>query len=175
MACLAERFLMLALKGILGVLVVVESERLPILLGMARFALVAVTSFVGFLLIILAVTSNAGNLQFLLGRSRAGYAALVASIALGIAVLALKRILGVLVVIEIGGFPALVIVATLAFFAQASPVAFLLVVLAMARHAGHRQFLFIQVPLAGQVAIVTLHRLMLAAQVKMSIPVMIKA
>ena len=175
MACLAERFLMLALKGILGVLVVLESERLPILLGMARFALVAVTSFVGFLLIILAVTSNAGNLQFLLGRSRTGYTLLVASLTLGIAVLALKGVLGILVVIEIGRFPALVIVATLAFFAQASPVAFLLVVLAMARHAGHRQFLFIQVPLAGQVAIVTLHRLMLAAQVKMSIPVMIKA
>ena len=175
MACLAERFLMLALKGILGVLVVVESERLPILLGMARFALVAVTSFVGFLLIILAVTSNAGNLQFLLGRSRAGYAALVASIALGIAVLALKRILGVLVVIKIGRFPAFIIVATLALLAQASLMAFCLVILAMTGHTSHWQFLFIQVPLAGQVAFVTLHRLMLAAKVKMSIPVVIKA
>ena len=148
MAFLAECFLMLVLKGIFGVLVVVESERFPILFGMTSLALIAVISFMAFLLVIFAVATNASHLQFFAGR-RTGYTFLVASLTLGIAVLALKGVLGILVVIEIGRFPALVIVATLAFFAQASPVAFLLVVLAMARHTGHRQFLFIQVPLAG--------------------------
>jgi len=141
---------------------------------MTSLALVAVIPLVAFFLVIFAVASDTSRLQLLSGCS-AGYAFLVASLALGIAVFALKWILGVLVVIEIGGFPALVIVATLAFLAQTSAMAFFLIILAMARHTRHRQFLFIQVPLAGQVAVVALHRLMLAAQGKMGILVVIKA
>lgn len=141
---------------------------------MARFAFAAVISFMAFFLIIFAVTSNTGTFQFLPGR-RAGHATLVASLAFGIAMLTLKRILCILVMIEIGRFPAFIIVATLALLAQASLMAFCLVILAMARHTSHRQFLFIQVPLARQMAVVTLHRLMLAAKVKMSISIVIKA
>ena len=175
MTCLAEGLLMLIPKRVMRIPRMVESYRLPILLGMAGFAFVAVITLVAFLLVIFAVAPNAGNLQFLLGHSRAGYATLMASLAFGIAMLALKRVLGILVMIEAGRFPVLVIVTTFAFLTQTSLVAFFLINLAVARHTLHRQFLFIHPPLAGQVAVVALHRLMLAAKGKMSILIVIKA
>ena len=113
---------MLAQQLVFRILVVIESERLPILLGMARLAFIAVFSFMAFFLIIFSVASHTGHFQLLPGR-RTGYALLVASVTLGVAVLALKRVFCVLIVIEVGRFPALVIVAALTFVAQASAMA----------------------------------------------------
>lgn len=137
MTCLAESLLMLAQQRVARILVVIESECLPILFGMASLAFVAVIPLVAFFLVIFAVASDTGHFQLLPG-GRTGYTLLVTCLALGIAVLALKWVLGVLVVIKIGRFPALIVVTTLAFFAQTSPMTFLLIILAMAGHAGHR-------------------------------------
>ena len=139
----------------------VKCYRLPILLDMASLALVAVISFMAFFLINFAVASGTGQLQLFPGRCT-GYTIFVASLAFRVLVLALKGILGILVMVKTGRFPVLVIVAALTFLAQATLMAFLLIVLAMARHAFRRQFLFIQVSLGRQMAVVAPHWLMFA-------------
>ena len=141
MAFLARSLLVFISKRVTGIPFVVKVYRLPAFLAMAGFALVAEFTLMAFFLIILAVAGDTSllHLEFGLG---SGYAALVASVTLGVTMLTLERILGILVMVEAGIFPALFIVAAFALLAQAARVAFLLVILAVASHAIRRQFLF---------------------------------
>src|SRR5574340_245513 len=132
---------------------------------MAGFALGAISSLVAFLLVILAVVADAGCVQFFqrLLAGHSGHASLVAGIALGIAMLALERILRILVVIELGGFPVFFGVAALALVAELALVAFFLVILAVARHARRQEILFVQ-RLCRQMAGIAFHLLVLVEQ-----------
>ena len=129
---------------------------------MAGFALGAISSLVAFLLVILAVAADARRLQFFqrLLAGNSSHAALVASVALGIAMLALERVFRILVVIELGGFPVFFCVAAFALVAELALVAFFLVILAMASHARRRKILFVQ-RLCRQMAGIAFHLLVL--------------
>ena len=99
MANLARGLLMLIAKFVMRIPGMVKCYRLPILLGMTSLTLVAVISFMAFFLINFTVTSGTGQLQLFPGRFT-GYTIFVASLAFRVLMLALKGILGILVMVE---------------------------------------------------------------------------
>jgi hypothetical protein len=132
-------------QQILGLLVVIERDLLPVLLDMAAFALRAKITLVR-LVIVLLVARDTGRLQLVLEQ-----VALVATLALCRFVLAQQRILGLLVVVEKYLFPVLLDVAAFALRTQAALV---LVILLVALIADNQHF---AVFLRGLVAVGALH------------------
>ena len=92
----------------------------------------------------------------------------MAGVALGCNVLAQQRIFGVLVMIELGGFPLLLAVASRTFLAQS---ALMNIILAVARNTSSGCFLFVERPLVASQAF---HRFMLAQQLEFGFVVMVE-
>src|SRR6266571_818466 len=154
-------------------LVVLEGRLLPVLLVVAGLALLAVAALMSLLVVILAVTADAG-LRQLFHRRLAAHPALVTGLALGILVLVAQRVLGVLVVIKIGRLPRLLVVAALALVAERTLVPLLVVVLPVAGDAFARQVLAVE-RLVGSVALVALGIVVLAVQRILGVLVVIEA
>ncbi len=93
MAAVAFRLDMLTRQGIFGVLVVVESRRLPAAFVVATLALVAQPSLVPLFVVVLAMTARAFQGEFLLIQS-----ALVACRAFCLFVLALQAEISLLMI-----------------------------------------------------------------------------
>ena len=126
MAAVAFRLDMLTRQGIFGVLVVVESRRLPAAFVVATLALVAQPSLVPLFVVVLAMTARAFQGEFLLIQS-----ALVACRAFCLFVLALQAEISLLM-IKGRLVPRLGRMAFPAFLAEAAFVAVLVVGLAVA-------------------------------------------
>lgn len=143
MAIVAAYITVLALEQVFRTLVVIEDALLPILVGMASFAFVAIAALVSFLLllIILLVAGNALHFQLQLGGIGPRNSPLVASVALRLLMLVAQWELGI-VMVEFRLLPIAIVVAGFAFFSQTSPMPFLLVILLVAGNAFRFQLQF---------------------------------
>jgi len=126
MAGLALHLGMFSGQRVLGVLVVIESGRLPAPLVMAALAFVSQAPLVALIVIVLAMTTHAGQRQLLLIQG-----SLVARSAFRLVMFSLQAEAG-LDVIKGGWIPSLGSVAITTFLAEAAFVAILVVCFAMA-------------------------------------------
>ena len=173
MAGIAFGLAMFAFQQVFRLFIVIEGAGLPILGGMAGRALFPIAPLVSLLVIVLSMTGHTLHFDLQLGIG-ATHSSLVATLALGILVLFAQREFRV-VMIEIRILPTSLVMAALAFLAQAAAMPFFLVVFLVAGNALGGQLLgLIKQALFRQVTGIALGLAMFALQGVMGVLVMVK-